>query len=146
MPADTNTLPVNFQTEQTELQPDLQLKENFASASSPDFHKLSLFPARNTPHFPIATHSCHHCLVVPTWMNSCFQGRSTGGVKPHHRPQPAPGELHPPPWLPHPTGFGFSLPSFCRWLNLKIKIKIKVKISFVTCVHKPYSSAGLLQK
>ena len=40
-----------------------------------------LLPERNIRHFTVMPHSCHCFLAVCTFMNNCFQGRSTGRVK-----------------------------------------------------------------
>jgi len=74
-----NTLSANFQMECIELQLDTHLKYLILSLFQ-TFISL-IWPERNIPPFTVTFYSCHHCLILCTFVNNCFQEWSTGRVK-----------------------------------------------------------------
>ena len=69
---DINMLPASFQMECTELQADIQLKEEFDCVSLLDFYR-SYLPRDTYSLLHITPYSCHHYWAEPTFVSSYFQ-------------------------------------------------------------------------
>lgn len=65
-----SALPVNFQVQCIEVQPDIQLKEKNLIMSLYQAFVRPFLPEKNIPSFTITPSSCHRILAVHTFVNN----------------------------------------------------------------------------